>query len=193
MHDKSLQLLIHDLAIQARSSGNTLAFDAVMQAMSDADIDPNQAETVLGLLSTKGVSIQKETDTEEQAASKETATSDDPVRMYLKEIGSIDLLTQEEEIELAKAIEAGDEDAKKRLCEANLRLVVSIAKHYIGRNMAFLDLIQEGNIGLLKSVEKFDYTKGFKFSTYATWWIRQAITRAIADQSRTIRVPVHMV
>jgi RNA polymerase primary sigma factor len=193
MHDKSLHLLIHDLAIQARSSGNTLAYDAVMQAMSDADIEPEQTETVLGQLSAKGVSIQKDTDPEEQSSSTETTNSDDPVRMYLKEIGSIDLLTQDEEIELAKAIESGDEDAKKRLCEANLRLVVSIAKHYVGRNMSFLDLIQEGNIGLLKSVEKFDYTKGFKFSTYATWWIRQAITRAIADQSRTIRVPVHMV
>ncbi len=118
---------------------------------------------------------------------------DDPVRMYLKEIGKIDLLTGEEEVELAKRMGAGDEEAKKHLAEANLRLVVSIAKRYVGRGMLFLDLIQEGNLGLMKAVEKFDYEKGFKFSTYATWWIRQAITRAIADQARTIRVPVHMV
>ncbi|MCG0239093.1 MAG: RNA polymerase sigma factor RpoD [Firmicutes bacterium] len=118
---------------------------------------------------------------------------DDPVRMYLKEIGRVPLLTPEEEIELAKRIEAGDEEAKRRLAEANLRLVVSIAKRYVGRGMLFLDLIQEGNLGLIKAVEKFDYRKGYKFSTYATWWIRQAITRAIADQARTIRIPVHMV
>ena len=118
---------------------------------------------------------------------------EDPVRMYLKEIGKVPLLTAEEEIELAKRMEAGDEDAKKRLAEANLRLVVSIAKRYVGRGMLFRDLIQEGNLGLIKAVEKFDYNKGFKFSTYATWWIRQAITRAIADQARTIRIPVHMV
>ena len=118
---------------------------------------------------------------------------EDPVRMYLKEIGKVPLLTAEEEIELAKRMEQGDEEAKKRLAEANLRLVVSIAKRYVGRGMLFLDLIQEGNLGLIKAVEKFDYTKGYKFSTYATWWIRQAITRAIADQARTIRIPVHMV
>ena len=118
---------------------------------------------------------------------------DDPVRMYLKEIGKVPLLSTEEEIELAKRMELGDENAKKRLAEANLRLVVSIAKRYVGRGMQFLDLIQEGNLGLIKAVEKFDYTKGYKFSTYATWWIRQAITRSIADQARTIRIPVHMV
>ena len=117
----------------------------------------------------------------------------DPVRMYLKEIGRVDLLSAEEEIRLATRIEEGDEEAKRRLAEANLRLVVSIAKRYVGRGMLFLDLIQEGNMGLIKAVEKFDYRKGFKFSTYATWWIRQAITRAIADQARTIRIPVHMV
>src|SRR5699024_9511475 len=117
----------------------------------------------------------------------------DPVRMYLKEIGRVDLLSAQEEIELAKKIEEGDEVAKSRLAEANLRLVVSIAKRYVGRGMLFLDLIQEGNMGLIKAVEKFDFSKGFKFSTYATWWIRQAITRAIADQARTIRIPVHMV
>ena len=119
--------------------------------------------------------------------------TEDPVRMYLKEIGKIPLLSADEEIELAKRIELGDEDAKQKLAEANLRLVVSIAKRYVGRGMQFLDLIQEGNLGLIKAVEKFDYKKGYKFSTYATWWIRQAITRAIADQARTIRIPVHMV
>ncbi|MNW40277.1 RNA polymerase sigma factor SigA [compost metagenome] len=118
---------------------------------------------------------------------------DDPVRMYLKEIGRVPLLSADEEIELAQRIEKGDEEAKRRLAEANLRLVVSIARRYVGRGMVFLDLIQEGNMGLIKAVEKFDYSKGFKFSTYATWWIRQAITRAIADQARTIRIPVHMV
>mgnify|MGYP002859421912 CR=1 FL=1 len=124
---------------------------------------------------------------------EKTMATDDPVRMYLKEIGKVPLLTAEEEIELAKRMEAGDEEARKKLAEANLRLVVSIAKRYVGRGMLFLDLIQEGNLGLIKAVEKFDYHKGYKFSTYATWWIRQAITRAIADQARTIRIPVHMV
>jgi len=135
--------------------------------------------------------------TEEEIASTEalvdTFATDDPVRMYLKEIGKIPLLTPEEEVELAEKMASGDEDAKRRMAEANLRLVVSIAKRYVGRGMLFLDLIQEGNLGLIKAVEKFDYTKGYKFSTYATWWIRQAITRAIADQARTIRIPVHMV
>ena len=135
--------------------------------------------------------------TEEEIADTDsmadTFSTDDPVRMYLKEIGKVNLLTQEEEQELAKRMSEGDEDAKRRMAEANLRLVVSIAKRYVGRGMLFLDLIQEGNLGLIKAVEKFDYTKGYKFSTYATWWIRQAITRAIADQARTIRIPVHMV
>ncbi len=135
--------------------------------------------------------------TEEEIADTDsmadTFSTDDPVRMYLKEIGKVNLLTQEEEVELAIRMAEGDEDAKRRMAEANLRLVVSIAKRYVGRGMLFLDLIQEGNLGLIKAVEKFDYTKGYKFSTYATWWIRQAITRAIADQARTIRIPVHMV
>ena len=129
----------------------------------------------------------------ETEAMADTFSTDDPVRMYLKEIGKVPLLTPEEEQELAKRMAEGDEDAKRRMAEANLRLVVSIAKRYVGRGMLFLDLIQEGNLGLIKAVEKFDYTKGYKFSTYATWWIRQAITRAIADQARTIRIPVHMV
>ena len=132
-------------------------------------------------------------ETEVDLSVPEGVAIDDPVRMYLKEIGRIPLLTAEEEVELARRIEQGDEEAKRRLAEANLRLVVSIAKRYVGRGMLFLDLIQEGNLGLIKAVEKFDYRKGFKFSTYATWWIRQAITRAIADQARTIRIPVHMV
>ena len=129
----------------------------------------------------------------ETEAMADTFSTDDPVRMYLKEIGKVPLLTPEEEQDLAKRMAEGDEEAKRRMAEANLRLVVSIAKRYVGRGMLFLDLIQEGNLGLIKAVEKFDYTKGYKFSTYATWWIRQAITRAIADQARTIRIPVHMV
>ncbi|MBQ2296642.1 MAG: RNA polymerase sigma factor RpoD [Clostridia bacterium] len=132
-------------------------------------------------------------DSIESLAAVDSVSLDDPVKLYLKEIGRVQLLSSEDEIELAKKIIEGDEKAKKRLAEANLRLVVSIAKRYVGRGMYFLDLIQEGNVGLIKAVEKFDYTKGFKFSTYATWWIRQAITRAIADQARTIRIPVHMV
>ena len=132
-------------------------------------------------------------DSEVDLSIPEGISIDDPVRMYLKEIGRVPLLTAQEEVELAKQMEAGDEEAQKRLAEANLRLVVSIAKRYVGRGMLFLDLIQEGNLGLIKAVEKFDYNKGYKFSTYATWWIRQAITRAIADQARTIRIPVHMV
>ncbi|MBF1714914.1 MAG: sigma-70 family RNA polymerase sigma factor, partial [Selenomonas sp.] len=134
-----------------------------------------------------------ELDLETELSVPEGVAVDDPVRMYLKEIGRVPLLTADEEIELARRMEAGDESARHRLEEANLRLVVSIAKRYVGRGMLFLDLIQEGNLGLLKAVEKFDYSKGYKFSTYATWWIRQAITRAIADQARTIRIPVHMV
>ena len=133
------------------------------------------------------------TDLADTDALMDSFSTDDPVRMYLKEIGKVPLLTPEEEIELAKQMSLGDENAKHRMTEANLRLVVSIAKRYVGRGMLFLDLIQEGNLGLIKAVEKFDYTKGYKFSTYATWWIRQAITRAIADQARTIRIPVHMV
>lgn len=139
------------------------------------------------------VDLPKETDAAETVATNDNAAMDDPVKVYLKEIGRVPLLTPEEEIELAIRIADNDEKAKKRLAEANLRLVVSIAKRYVGRGMQFLDLIQEGNLGLIKAVDKFDYTKGFKFSTYATWWIRQAITRSIADQARTIRIPVHMV
>ncbi len=139
------------------------------------------------------VDLPKETDAVDAVAVNDNAAMDDPVKVYLKEIGRIPLLSQEEEIEIAVRIAEGDEEAKKKLAEANLRLVVSIAKRHTGRGMQFLDLIQEGNLGLIKAVDKFDYSKGFKFSTYATWWIRQAITRAIADQARTIRIPVHMV
>ena len=154
-------------------------------------IDDFSAEALDGI--SLEVDLPKETDAAETVAVNDNAAMDDPVKVYLKEIGRVPLLTPEEEIELAIRISEDDQEAKKRLAEANLRLVVSIAKRYVGRGMQFLDLIQEGNLGLIKAVDKFDYTKGYKFSTYATWWIRQAITRAIADQARTIRVPVHMV
>ena len=159
----------------------------VLQIDGDIDIDPD-------LFIEEEVGEEEEIDVENiDLTVPEGVNIEDPVRMYLKEIGKVPLLTPEEEIELAKRMELGDEAAKKRLAEANLRLVVSIAKRYVGRGMQFLDLIQEGNLGLIKAVEKYDYSKGFKFSTYATWWIRQAITRSIADQARTIRIPVHMV
>lgn len=159
----------------------------VLRVGEEPDIDPE-------LFADEKLEDEEELDVENLDLSiPEGISIEDPVRMYLKEIGVVPLLNTEEEIELAKRMELGDEEAKKRLAEANLRLVVSIAKRYVGRGMQFLDLIQEGNLGLIKAVEKFDYTKGYKFSTYATWWIRQAITRAIADQARTIRIPVHMV
>ena len=173
--------------------------------MGDIELDADQFNRILDTLSGLNIEVVKDDPVPDAAALAETeeeeidisvpegTSIDDPVRMYLKEIGKVPLLSAEEEIELAKRIEEGDEDAKHRLSEANLRLVVSIAKRYVGRGMLFLDLIQEGNLGLIKAVEKFDYRKGYKFSTYATWWIRQAITRAIADQARTIRIPVHMV
>ena len=154
---------------------------------------PDLEETLLVLDELQEVEEVTEEEIAETEAMVDTFSTDDPVRMYLKEIGKVSLLTAEEEVALAKRMADGDEEAKQRMAEANLRLVVSIAKRYVGRGMLFLDLIQEGNMGLIKAVEKFDYTKGYKFSTYATWWIRQAITRAIADQARTIRIPVHMV
>lgn len=161
------------------------------------DLTPEQIEDIMDFFTDNDIEI---LDTDKEAEEEvidlsipDGVSVDDPVRMYLKEIGRVDLLSGEEEVELAIRMEQGDDAAKRKLCEANLRLVVSIAKRYVGRGMSFLDLIQEGNLGLIKAVEKFDYTKGFKFSTYATWWIRQAITRAIADQARTIRIPVHMV
>lgn len=164
--------------------------------LSDMTEDPNAADRDLLLLDDDDIDLSEEEEIDMEnidLSVPEGVSIEDPVRMYLKEIGKVPLLSAEEEIELAKRMELGDEDAKKRLAEANLRLVVSIAKRYVGRGMLFLDLIQEGNLGLIKAVEKFDYRKGYKFSTYATWWIRQAITRAIADQARTIRIPVHMV
>lgn len=179
-----------------------------MDSLQGTEITPEQIDDFYEKLASMGVEIVPEAHGEQlDSAAIEVATEeaevdlsipegvgiDDPVRMYLKEIGRVPLLTSEEEVELAKRMENGDEEAKRRLAEANLRLVVSIAKRYVGRGMLFLDLIQEGNLGLIKAVEKFDYRKGYKFSTYATWWIRQAITRAIADQARTIRIPVHMV
>ena len=185
----------------------TLTYKEIMNALMELDMDPDQLDKVLETLEALGVEVVNELEPQPEAEPADTADTkleddlsvpegisiDDPVRMYLKELGKVPLLTAEEEIEIAKRLETGDEEAKKKLSEANLRLVVSIAKRYVGRGMLFLDLIQEGNLGLIKAVEKFDYRKGFKFSTYATWWIRQAITRAIADQARTIRIPVHMV
>ena len=185
----------------------TLTYKEIMNALMELDMDPDQLDKVLETFEALGVEVVNELEPQPEAEPADTVDTkleddlsvpegisiDDPVRMYLKEIGKVPLLTAEEEIEIAKRLETGDEEAKKKLSEANLRLVVSIAKRYVGRGMLFLDLIQEGNLGLIKAVEKFDYRKGFKFSTYATWWIRQAITRAIADQARTIRIPVHMV
>ena len=189
-----------------------LAYDDIAEKMANFEVDSEQMDEFYDYLGAQGIELVGENDDEEVDPSlKDLVKEDDdefdlndlsvppgvkindPVRMYLKEIGRVDLLSAEEEIELAHRIEQGDEEAKRRLAEANLRLVVSIAKRYVGRGMLFLDLIQEGNMGLIKAVEKFDYRKGFKFSTYATWWIRQAITRAIADQARTIRIAVHMV
>jgi RNA polymerase primary sigma factor len=174
-----------------------------MDALEDIDLDSEDIEKIYDIFSEMNIEVvnsklEDNSDDEDDDSGLDLSVPkgvgiDDPVRMYLKEIGKVDLLTAAEEVELAKRIEQGDEWAKQQLVEANLRLVVSIAKKYVGRGMLFLDLIQEGNMGLMKAVEKFDYTKGYKFSTYATWWIRQAITRSIADQARTIRVPVHMV
>ena len=179
-----------------------LTYDEVINRLSSLDVDPEQFENVLQSLADNGIQVKKSADEPGQdtapevlpdATLAEGISIDDPVRMYLKEIGKVPLLTADQETDLAMRMEEGDEEAKRQLAEANLRLVVSIAKRYVGRGMLFLDLIQEGNLGLIKAVEKFDYRKGYKFSTYATWWIRQAITRAIADQARTIRIPVHMV
>ncbi|HOC09347.1 MAG TPA: RNA polymerase sigma factor RpoD [Clostridia bacterium] len=195
---------VKELIEKGKSKG-TLTYKEIMDTLEEIELDPDQIEKIYDTFDEMGIDIlgedemvkeiiEDETELEaEEFTVPEGVSIDDPVRMYLKEIGKIPLLTADEEIELAQAIEEGDEEAKRKLAEANLRLVVSIAKRYVGRGMLFLDLIQEGNLGLIKAVEKFDYRKGFKFSTYATWWIRQAITRAIADQARTIRIPVHMV
>ena len=191
--------------IEAGKQKGALTIKEIIEQFADCEMEPDQFDKILDTLSELNIEIIKENTVSEadpapvpddrldDLTPPEGISIDDPVRMYLKEIGKVPLLTADEEIELAKRMEEGDVDAKHRLCEANLRLVVSIAKRYVGRGMLFLDLIQEGILGLIKAVDKFDYRKGYKFSTYATWWIRQAITRAIADQARTIRIPVHMV
>jgi len=207
---------VRDLVEKAKRKG-TITFQEISDQLGDVDLDKNEMDDLYDALASNGIEIVSEVepddleivemeheddhdfhmnhdvDLESDAGLLKGIAVDDPVRMYLKEIGKVPLLSAEEEIELAKRMEQGDEAAKQRLCEANLRLVVSIAKRYVGRGMLFLDLIQEGNLGLIKAVDKFDWRKGYKFSTYATWWIRQAITRSIADQARTIRIPVHMV
>lgn len=203
---------IKTLLAMAKKKKNVLEYQEISDHFADLHLEEEQMDEILDALEKSGIDVLRITD-DDDIPDEELLLSDedevdmenldlsipdgisieDPVRMYLKEIGKVPLLSAEEEIELAKRMENGDQEAKKRLAEANLRLVVSIAKRYVGRGMLFLDLIQEGNLGLIKAVEKFDYRKGYKFSTYATWWIRQAITRAIADQARTIRIPVHMV
>ena len=201
--------ILDNLLSKGKKNGGTLTYGELVEALQREDLSPDEIDKMYDTFSKKGIEIVDDSntndDTDDEVEDKESeeveidlsvpegVSIDDPVRMYLKEIGRVPLLTAEEEVALAKRMQDGDEEAQKRLAEANLRLVVSIAKRYVGRGMLFLDLIQEGNLGLIKAVEKFDYTKGYKFSTYATWWIRQAITRAIADQARTIRIPVHMV
>ena len=201
--------IIERLLAKGKKNGGSLLFGELIDALQKQDMSPDEMDDMYQRFSDEGVEIvddvaaagdaadddgpDKEEEVEIDLSVPEGISLDDPVRMYLKEIGHVPLLTAEEEVALAQRMEAGDEEARHRLEEANLRLVVSIAKRYVGRGMLFLDLIQEGNLGLLKAVEKFDYSKGYRFSTYATWWIRQAITRAIADQARTIRIPVHMV
>ena len=201
------QAKLNELYEYGKTKGS-LTYKDIMDRLMETDMEPDQLDKVLETLEALGVEVINENEPAPTPATPvqedlsdmsapEGVSIDDPVRMYLKEIGKVPLLTADEEVEIAKQLESGTdeekEEAKRKLAEANLRLVVSIAKRYVGRGMLFLDLIQEGNLGLIKAVEKFDYTKGFKFSTYATWWIRQAITRAIADQARTIRIPVHMV
>jgi RNA polymerase primary sigma factor len=199
---------IKELIIKGKRKG-IISYREIMDSLEQIDLTTEQIDEVYEALANNGIEVLPDTseevvedpelfrpedeEVEIDLSIPEGIALDDPVRMYLKEIGRVPLLSADDEIELAQRVEAGDESAKRRLAEANLRLVVSIAKRYVGRGMLFLDLIQEGNLGLIKAVEKFDYRKGYKFSTYATWWIRQAITRAIADQARTIRIPVHMV
>ena len=199
--------IVSSLLTKGRGNGGVLTYGELMTALQEQELTPDEIDDLYETFSNKGIEIvddsnRAQAEMDEDKAEEEVdidlsipegISIDDPVRMYLKEIGRVPLLSADEEIALAKRMEAGDEEAQKELAEANLRLVVSIAKRYVGRGMLFLDLIQEGNLGLIKAVEKFDYNKGYKFSTYATWWIRQAITRAIADQARTIRIPVHMV
>lgn len=209
---EKFQEKLKELLATAKKKKNMLEYQEINDFFADMNLDAEKFERILEFLEANNIDVLRITDDdvddeilleveEEEEIEVEKidlsvpdgVSIEDPVRMYLKEIGKVPLLSAEEEIELAKRMELGDQEAKKRLAEANLRLVVSIAKRYVGRGMLFLDLIQEGNLGLIKAVEKFDYRKGYKFSTYATWWIRQAITRAIADQARTIRIPVHMV
>ncbi|WP_312712053.1 RNA polymerase sigma factor RpoD [Proteiniclasticum ruminis] len=197
VQDKEYQMSVVKKLIDKGKKAGNITEKEILDELQEIDLSPDQIDKIYETLEGLNIEIigdvEEEEDTEIDLSVPEGVAIDDPVRMYLKEIGKVPLLTSEEEVALAKRIEAGDEYAAKQLAEANLRLVVSIAKRYVGRGMLFLDLIQEGNLGLIKAVEKFDFTKGFKFSTYATWWIRQAITRAIADQARTIRIPVHMV
>ncbi|MBN2853156.1 MAG: RNA polymerase sigma factor RpoD [Clostridia bacterium] len=198
--DVSFDKAVQDLLTKAKTK-NAITFKEINDYLEDLDFESDQMEQLYEKFEVAGVDViedDKELEEIEEELGRDVQipdgiSIDDPVRMYLKEIGKVTLLTAKDEIRLAKGMECGDDECKKQLAEANLRLVVSIAKRYVGRGMQFLDLIQEGNLGLIKAVEKFDYTKGYKFSTYATWWIRQAITRAIADQARTIRIPVHMV
>ncbi len=210
MAQQEKKSLVKDLIDLAKQKGGQLTNQDILDAIGEADLDPEKLEKLYETLDHQGIEIiddmgdikiedleipyDENKDDENGTPAAETGIAiDDPVKVYLKDIGKVPLLSSEEEVDLAIRISNGDIAARQRLSEANLRLVVSIAKRYLGRGMQFLDLIQEGNLGLIKAVEKFDYTKGFKFSTYATWWIRQAITRAIADQARTIRIPVHMV
>src|SRR5690625_882781 len=201
--DMTLEQVKEELVDLGKKNG-VLQYEEIADRLSTFEIEPEQIDEFYEYLEEQGIEVisDEEEDSDEDLIKADDLRDlsvplgvkiNDPVRMYLKEIGRVDLLTAEEEVKLAKRIQEGDEEAARQLAEANLRLVVSIAKRYVGRGMLFLDLIQEGNMGLIKAVEKFDHEKGFKFSTYATWWIRQAITRAIADQARTIRIPVHMV
>mgnify|MGYP000914130972 FL=1 len=209
---EKFQEKLRELLSLAKKKKNMLEYQEISDFFADMQLDSDKFEKILDFLEANNIDVLRITDDDADddillevddddeievekidLSVPDGVSIEDPVRMYLKEIGKVPLLSAEEEIELAKRMELGDQEAKKRLAEANLRLVVSIAKRYVGRGMLFLDLIQEGNLGLIKAVEKFDYRKGYKFSTYATWWIRQAITRAIADQARTIRIPVHMV
>ncbi len=205
---EQLNTKLNELLELAKKKKNMLEYQEISDYFKDMSLGAEQFEEILEFMEAHNIDVLRISDDDDDIllddddeveveqidlSVPDGVSIEDPVRMYLKEIGKVPLLSAEEEIELAKRMELGDMDAKKRLAEANLRLVVSIAKRYVGRGMLFLDLIQEGNLGLIKAVEKFDYRKGYKFSTYATWWIRQAITRAIADQARTIRIPVHMV
>lgn len=201
MENENRKSIIKDLVEKGKAKG-TLTYKEIITAFEKFEMDPEQIDNVYEILENMGVEVIGDFESEMDEVRVENSidlsitegiSTEDHVRMYLKEIGKVSLLSAKEEIELSQRMENGDVEAKRKLAEANLRLVVSIAKRYVGRGMQFLDLIQEGNMGLIKAVEKFDYKKGYKFSTYATWWIRQAITRAIADQARTIRIPVHMV